>query len=226
MVTAPSAWATQRLSLPAYSFADAARYAETTGQTISRWYQGYAVEGHQMRQVFSTDVSEGLSYFQLIEVSVAATFRRAGVKLDKLRAAHTDLRKRYQVDYPFALLKLKTDGVDVLVPLLEDERVVLAASRHGQLGWSDVLLNRFEQFDYEDGAAMRWHPRGQSVPIIIDPRYSFGAPIIMGSGVRTATIKDRYLAGESLPFIEEDFDLTEQQVRAALEFENVPARAA
>ena len=51
-------------------------------------------------------------------------------------------------------------------------------------------------------------------------------PSLRGAGVRTVSIKDRYLGGELLSVIEKDFGLTEQQVRAALKFENVPVRAA
>jgi uncharacterized protein (DUF433 family) len=69
------------------------------------------------------------------------------------------------------------------------------------------------------GVAIRWHLGGQSSPIIIDPRVSFGSPSVKGTP--TWIIKGRFDAGENDKEIAEDFNLDVSAVRHALEFEGV-----
>jgi uncharacterized protein (DUF433 family) len=69
------------------------------------------------------------------------------------------------------------------------------------------------------GVAIRWHLGGQSSPIIIYPRVSFGSPSVKGTP--TWIIKGRFDAGENDKEIAEDFNLDVSAVRHALEFEGV-----
>ncbi len=221
----------RRLYLPAYRYAEAARLVQTTPQTISRWYHGYEAPGHRMRPVLPIQQAGLLSYMQVVEVAFVADFRRLGVSLDSLRRAHEYLRKTFQVEYPFAQLDVKTDGVSVLAEYVAYEggrtlRGLLAADRGGQLVWPEAIQQRFDQFDYEHRLAVRWHPRGRENPILVDPRIAFGAPIIEQAGIATWIIRERYEAGEEIPEIEEDFGVTREQVAAALAFEGIDLQAA
>jgi uncharacterized protein (DUF433 family) len=89
-----------------------------------------------------------------------------------------------------------------------------------------ALRSTLHLFDYEDGLALRWHPRGRGSPILVDPRIAFGAPMIADSGVPTSVIRDRFKAGETLAEIEDDFDIPRAQVEEALAFEGVPVHTA
>jgi uncharacterized protein (DUF433 family) len=153
------------------------------------------------------------------------------VRLDGLRRAHTYLRKTFQAEYPFAQLAVKTGGVSVLAEYVGYEggrtlRGLLAPDHDSQWEWPEAIQQRFGQFDYEGGRAVRWYPRGRANPIIVDPRIAFGVPIIEPAGIATWVIRERYGAGESLPEIEEDFGVTREQVAAALAFEGVAVHAA
>ena len=227
-------WTNWRLYLPAYRFAEAARLAQTTPQTIARWYRGSAAPGHRMRPVLPSDGGRLLSYLQLVEVAFVADFRQLGVTLDRLRRAHEYLRKTFQAEFPFAQFRFKTDGVHVLAEFASyrdgalGKRLVVA-DQAGQLVWPELIADRLQQFDYEDGLAVRWHPRGRETPILIDPRVAFGAPTVAGTGVATWIARERFEAGETPEDIEADFGLTQEQLAAALAFEGVAlpdARAA
>ncbi len=78
--------------------------------------------------------------------------------------------------------------------------------------------------DFEEDVAVRWWPGGRDTPIIIDPRISFGRPYVARKGISTDAIRSRFLARELIDDIVDDFDLTEQEVEAALRFE-LPAAA-
>ena len=221
----------RRLSLPAYRYAEAARLAQTTPQTISRWLRGAATPGRRMRPVLPARAPGLLSYLQLIEVAFVADFRRLGVPLDNLRRAHAYLRKAFAVEFPFAQLEVKTDGASVLVEYIEHEggqalRRLVAADRGGQLAWPELIQARFEQLDYEGHRAVRWYPRGRSVPIVVDPRIAFGAPLVERAGVATWVLRERYEAGESLSDLEAEFGVTREQLAAALAFEGLALQAA
>ena len=216
----------RQLYLPAYRFSEAARFAQTSPQTVVRWYKGYSAPPRHMEPVFPPPPPNTLSYIQLVEVSLVATFRRFGVKLEALRRAHTFLRQAYESEYPFAQHKLKTNGIDVLAEVFDDPDILVVANKAGELIWADVIRERFEQFEYEHDLATRWYIRGQQHPILIDPRISFGAPIIARTGIPTAVIKERFVTGESIPELEEDFGLSLYQVEEALTFENALPSAA
>lgn len=214
-----------RLYLPAYSVQDAARYAQTTPQTVRSWYYGKSLLGPAL-----TGKSKGdaLSYLQLVEVAFVAAFRRLGVRLQRIRKAREYAAQRFQVEYPFSQLQFQTEGTHLLLELKQANiepsmaRVVVADA-HGQMAWKDLVGDLFMQFDYEDDIAIKWHVRGREAPILIDPRVAFGAPLI--NGTPTWVIKGRWTAGEQLNDIREDFDLADDEIRQALEFEGIHVEA-
>lgn len=98
---------------------------------------------------------------------------------------------------------------------------LVAAGEQGQADWQDAIGRRFEQFDYVDGIALVWHLRGRDNPVLIDPRVSFGEPMV--NGIPTWVLKGRWDAGESVPDIKRDFRLSEDNIHHALKFEGVNA---
>jgi uncharacterized protein (DUF433 family) len=107
-----------------------------------------------------------------------------------------------------------------------EDRSLIMTDVAGQIVWGAAVADRINQFDYEDGIALRWHPRGRESVILIDPRIAFGAPIIGETGVPTWVVKDRYRAGEDLDEIGDDFGVTHAEIEEALAFEDVPVNAA
>ena len=55
--------------------------------------------------------------------------------------------------------------------------------------------------------------------VLIDPRIAFGAPMV--NGVPTWAIRGRWIAGESIEDIEEDFSLDKNFVVDGLIFEGI-----
>jgi uncharacterized protein (DUF433 family) len=193
-------------------------------QTVSRWLHGYF-------PVFADSKERGaaLSYLQLVELAFAASFREVGISLQRVRKAHEYLSKVFQVEYPFAQLELKSDGVHILKELQELEdghrNKLVVADKDGQEAWPELIAKRLDQFDYEFGLALRWHPRGKQVPIIVDPRISFGAPIVAAAGIATWVLKERYEAGETIEELQEDFQVSRQDLHTALAFEGLTLAA-
>ena len=167
---------------------------------------------------------DGLSYLELVEVAFVATFRGLGVSLQRIRKARDYAAQVLKSEYPFAEYSWLTEGQHVLLDLSAIEGDIsagrlVAADNEGQVGWKDVVSDRFHQFDYESGIALVWHPASRKSPVVIDPRISFGAPSV--SGVPTWALKGRWDSGEKVADIQDDFGLSEQDICSALSFEGV-----
>lgn len=212
----------QRLYLPAYRFADAARLAQTTPQSVTRWFRGYNAPGHRMEPVLPMESdSTVISYLQLVEAAFVASFRHRGVDLDALRRVHRHLRDRFRVKHPFAVYEFTTDGVHVLAQLGEE---LIAADQGGQIAMGQVIRARAAEFEYEGGFALRWRPRGPGSILLVDPRVAFGAPSV--EGIPTGVLRERHRAGEAVDEIAEDYRLSRAAVVEALQFEGVALQAA
>lgn len=212
-----------RLTIPNYRIREAARYAHLSSQTVANWH---SKPGANRRSTLSTKESgAALSYLQLIEVAVVASFRKSGVSLKKIKAAREYLAKQLEAEYPFASYKFKTDGKELWMDYAQFEakagdKTLLAASKGGQLAWTDII-GRLHEFDYEndEGLAIRWHVAGRDESVVIDPRIQFGAPSV--EGVATWAFRGRWEAGETLDDIADDFGVANVDVLAALDFEGI-----
>jgi uncharacterized protein (DUF433 family) len=173
------------------------------------------------------DDRAALSYMQLIELAVVAAFRASGVSLQRISEAREYLKNQVESEYPFADYRFKTDGKHLLMdysqisPKSGKGKLLELTGKKGQLAWSDILDSRLKEFDYDkkEKLVLRWKVAGQESPIVIDPRLSFGAPTV--KGIPTWAIKGRWIAGEQLEEIADDFCLSKDAVFKALQFEGV-----
>ncbi|MGE4240134.1 DUF433 domain-containing protein [Ramlibacter sp.] len=211
----------RRLFLPAYKVADAARYAGISGQTIRNWQ--VSTDFHRPA-IAERESGTALNYLQLVEVAFVAAMRRAGVKLQEIKNAREYVALQLQSEYPFAEKSFKTDGKDIWMSLDnlvagESKSKLVKVNKGGQIAWAEIVETKFTEFEYEEDLAVRWHVAGPHSPVVIDPRVSFGAPMVRG--IATWAIKGRWTAGESLKDIAEDFLLQSDQVTEALRFEGI-----
>jgi uncharacterized protein (DUF433 family) len=207
----------RRLYIPNYQIGEAAKYARLSSQTVAKWH---SADGRKTLSAKPTRAA--ISYLQLIEVAVVSAFRKAGLTLRHIRETREYVSKQLTAEFPFAEYRFKADGKRLVMDYQQIEGdggkgKILRPDQAGQLAWEEVIGRRRE-FEYEDeGIAVKWRPRGPKSPIIIDPRIAFGAPSI--NGTPTWVISGREAAGETVEEIGDDFDLDEDEVRAALAFE-------
>ena len=181
----------RRLLLPHYQVQEAARYARVDPGTVVRWQKGAGGAGDALaprqRRV-------ALSYMQLIELAVVAALRKAGVKLYRIRDAREYFAKTLQSEFPFAEYRFKTDGERLfndyaeIVGPKQGRGKLLRPDQQGQLAFAPVI-GRLKEFDYErPRRVIRWRVGGERSAVVIDPRVSFGAPVVRG--VATWAIRD------------------------------------
>jgi uncharacterized protein (DUF433 family) len=218
---------------PAYPVTDAARYLHIPVGTLRSWLQGRSYPIKDGKQYFEPliqrpdpDVPQ-ISFTNLIEAHVLRSIRKIhGVRLDKIRNALDYLDKQFQVPHPLARIEFQTDGINLFV---ESIGRLVSVSEQGQLVIKSVLKNLLTRVEWnESGLATCLFPiaypttevsLAEPRPIAIDPRISFGRPIVMGTRIPTVAIAERYEAGETPESIAEDLGCKLSQIHDAIRFE-------
>ncbi len=209
---------------PLYGFADADHLANVPRGTSKRWLEGYAYYGTQGQRIVQPPVTPGaqkqghVSFVELVEVGAIGRLKEAGFSLRMIREIVHNCQEILGVPRPLATLRFKTDGREVFV---DRGDTLLGVGRKKRMqAWNEVLEPFLQELEY--GAhrmAARWWPLGRSTPIVIDPEYGFGFPVVAQSGVRTEIILERFRAGDLSEQISADFNIKPVQVEQALQFE-------
>ncbi len=87
----------------------------------------------------------------------------------------------------------------------------------------EAYLSRIE-WDRDDLPArlypfVRTYWEAEAREIVIDPRISFGRPIIKSKSITTAIIVSRIDAGETVPELATDYDLNPSEIESAYIYE-------
>ena len=218
--------------LPSYRVSEAAHYLRIPKATLRAWVAGQK----NFRPVIRAPRPQGpplLSFVNLVEAHVLDALRREHhVSLPKIRAALRYLARTVpHSGHPLAELDIQTDGFDVLVDRWGS---LVNASRDGQLEMRHVLeayLRRVERSP--QGVPIRLYPFTRKSPhemsaaealreprhIVIDPAVAFGRPTLVGTGIPTEVIAERYRAGESIDELAEDYDRTRHEIEEAVRCE-------
>lgn len=216
---------------PRYSFQEADWLAGLVPGTAKRWLSGYRYkrpEGYRTVGPITPrrEPEEGVSFVDLVELVAIGRFRRAGYSLQKIRRIVDRCRHLFRVERPFVELKFKKGGPEVFVQH-PDEGLIEVLRTAGQRAWHDILEPFLENVDYgEDGVVERWWPLGKKTPIVVDPAYAFGLPVIRGTGIRTEVILEQFRAGASIREISHDFQVPPELVEEAVRFEVERSKAA
>src|SRR5262249_19572417 len=126
---------------------------------------------------------------------------------------------------------LLTDGLDLW---LEELGSYVSLSGEGQTGIREVLEAHLRRVDRGPaGRALRLFPFIRSAAsadeprtIMIDPEGSFGYPVLVGTGIPTRAIADRFNAGDTIQELAEDYNRPPEQIEEAIRWERRLERAA
>lgn len=208
---------------PAYRLSEAAHYLGLSASTLRAWTLGQ----RGFRPVISIADPRGraLSFVNLVEAHVLAAIRRKhGVTLQSVRRALDYTRNRLGIDRPLAHQQFETNGVDLFVERLGE---TINVSRSGQLAMARELRAHLERIERDPrGVPIKLYPFTRSASagaggraVVIDPRISFGRPILASAGVPTAVLADRYKAGDSIDELAADFGASRDEIEEAIRCE-------
>jgi len=232
------------LGVGIYTRAEAARLLRLTPQRLSRWVRGYTYwlkAGVPRRThkppVVRTDLptidgTVALSFLELMELRIIKAFVGKGVPLQRVRVAARRIADLFETTHPFAHQRVYTDREQIYVALSDagvdpDLLQVTGRPASSQLIAGGIFDRYLEEVDFEETTALaeRWFPLGRQMPIVLDPHIAFGAPVIVGTGIRTEVLAG-YAAGNQPAVVARAFELELSRVQAAIDFETQLARAA
>ena len=163
-------------------------------------------------------------------MDLASAFRAANV-----RNGMAYLRDQFESEHPLAEYAFEERrGIDLII---RQGNNILNISRQGQLAFKEVIeayLTRIE-YDSNKGIAAHLYPYLKRHPkeledepklVLIDPRISFGKPVLVGVGVPTAVIADRNDAGESIGELAKAYGCEASIIRQAIDYERTLPKAA
>lgn len=143
--------------------------------------------------------------------------------MQKVRPALKYLEKKLKVTHPLAHQQLLTDGVSLFA---ERFGQLVNLTKEGQLAVRELLEAHLRRIEHDArGLALRLFPfsRGESLQapriVVVDPRISFGRPVIDGTAVRTEVVARRLKAGESVVDLAADYGVEVKEIEEAIRYE-------
>jgi uncharacterized protein (DUF433 family) len=229
--------------LPAYNLAEAAHYLKIPLPTVRAWVTGREYHTNHGKKLATPLIirpekkSPLLSFVNLVELHVLDALRfKHKVPLRKVRRAIDYLKSHHQTRHPLVDQWFQTDGVDLFV---EHYGELVNVSQHGQLAMKEILaafLHRIERDP--QGVPIRLYPflfKRQSEVleiekeprrVVINPLVSFGRPVLVGTGIPTEVIADRFQAGDSIVDLAFDYDRETQEIEDVIRYEQACRQAA
>lgn len=204
-----------------FTVPEAARIVGADRRTAGRW-----LRGNDSRPVFSGNrASLGkVSFLELAELLVAVRFVKHGGKLEKVRAAHTNARKRWpDIPYPFASKRLLQLGGEIIheSDLEYGKGNALAISQEGQWALPEMVYEAMILFEFneQDQMASQLYPAGRNAPIVIDPTVASGRPTLVNTGITVRAIRERHVRRkEPIGAIARDLGISPKLVEVAVNY--------
>lgn len=218
------------LEMPSYGIPEAAGCLLIPVTTLRAWFLGQHYQSAAGRRLFKPPLNIAqrtpplLSFINLVEAHVLDAIRRHhGVTLQNVRKALAYLEKHFPSACPFADQRFETDGLDLFV---EHYGALINISSQGQGTMRELVAAYLRRVDRDPkGVPIRLFPytrhREPDEPkaVMIDPRVSFGRPVLVGTGIATEIIAERYKAGESIDDLADDYGRQRWEIEEAIRYE-------
>jgi len=212
--------------VPAYTVAEAAHYLCMPASTVRDWVSG-TKKFTRVLDLPKPAVTL-LSFFNLVEAHALRSLRVVHrIELPRIRDALDYDHAKLGWKRPLIHEGFKTDGARLFVEHLGQ---VMDVTAQRQIVMQAVMTH-LERIEWETNLAARLYPftrlNTENAPksVFIDPRFSFGRPILRDSRVTTAIIADRYKAGDSIDDLALDYGCSRPEIEEAVRCE-LPTKAA
>jgi uncharacterized protein (DUF433 family) len=229
------------LDRPTYGFSQIDAILGIKSGTAARWIDGYDRHGKHYQPVIreATLGNDVATWGEFVEARMLAEYRTAGVKIIRMRPALEVLREELGTRYPLASARiwLGTDGRDLVrrvqeeVQLDSELAIVLVRTKQEMLpggltpikwsGPAQLFRDSLEWSDAPVDTAVpeRVLPQAGNTGVVIDPLRAFGDPVVRGRNVPTNVIAELVRAGDTPAMIADLYDLSIDEVNAAIRYE-------
>ncbi len=213
-----------RVTTALFTFREAASYLDVPLSTLAEWTRHHELsEGQPLIRAFDAEPGvASLPFVGLAEAYVLAAFRRAGVPLRKIKPALRQLKNDVGLEYALASGHLYTDGVEVLFDYVakggDDVMRHLTEPHSKQLVLREVVAGYLRRVQWDNNRwAERLHlPGFRTADVIVDVRRAYGRPVLTAGDARVEDLVGRWLGGDSLRDIAQDFGVPASECEDAI----------
>lgn len=216
--------------LPIYTVGEAARYLRLSPATLRSWVAGRSYprvgdQGYFEPLIAGPELTDSrLSFHNLVEAHVLRALRVAHrVPMAEIRTALNYAEKHFGIDRLLIREDLKAAPGSLF---LDKYGQLINLGRAGQLAMKRVLHAHLQGIEHDlQGLPCRFYPlpteHSTASPklIVINPRISFGRPVLASRSISTAAIADRIDAGDSIEEVARDYGLANDEVEEAIIYE-------
>lgn len=194
---------------------ETARHLQINDRTMYRWLHEQAAGEPLVHAVAAEKQGwPSVPFVAVVEAYVLHSLRDLGLSLSKIREAAEAVRREFNEPYGLATRRIATDGVEIFVDHAGD----LARARDGQRPIREVIQGYLKFITWEaDGQApqrLRLKQYPDLAPVIIDPRFGWGSPVVAQNKVQVDAIVNLWEAGEPLEAVAIEYGMSREQVEA------------
>lgn len=205
-----------------YTPREAARLLGGTAQEVLRWTRGSGPRDPLWKShyQFLDDTSE-ISFRDLMDLRVVRALRFAGISIQAVRYAIVLAKERFGIGHPLSTAHFKTDGVAILMDAVEKDGELVSLSRKhpGQKVFAKIVEQSVAGLDYEGAQVARWWPT-RSKHVVIDPKRSFGDPVLDQYGISTRVIYQDFLNYSDQKYLAKLYEIGLPLVKDAIAYED------
>jgi uncharacterized protein (DUF433 family) len=207
---------------PRYSIDEAAFYLHIPKATLRAWIRGRRKRSASGRVISYLPVIQPadeknrlLSFNNLAEAHVLRCTRERNIPLKNVRMALEYVRESLsQHPHPLLTREFSSFGKDIFITHLGQ---TVNATKQGQLAMRKLLGKYLERLKRDrHGDLLEIYPV-QTRILAINPLISSGRPIVKGTGISAAILRDRLSSGESRSEVAEDYGLSIRELKQAVE---------
>jgi uncharacterized protein (DUF433 family) len=196
--------------------AETASYLQIPQSTLHSWLKGRAAGAPLVHQVEPPRKGQpSVPFIAVAEAHVLRSLRSLGLRMSEIKEAAAAVRDAFATPYGLVSKRIATDGVDIFI---EHGLGDLRRARDGQAPIHEVVSDHLRYLNWEPDddfpSSLRLRQYPDSVPVVIDPRFGHGRPVVAANRVAVNAITDLWESGESVEDIAYDFDMTPEQVDA------------
>ncbi|ANS67101.1 hypothetical protein SLINC_4877 [Streptomyces lincolnensis] len=187
---------------------------EIPSSTLASWLKATAAGAPLVHQVEPVRRGQpSVPFIAVAEAHVLRSLRTLGLRMSEIREAAAAVRDAFDTPYGLVSKRIATDGVDIFV---EHGFGDLRRARDGQVPIDEVVSGYLRYLiweaddDFPTSLRLRQYP--DSVPVVIDPRFGHGLPVIAANRVPVKAVTDLWEAGETVEEIAYEYDMTPEQV--------------
>lgn len=223
--------------IPIYSIPQAAQYLRLPKDRLRYWVKGWFSETkadkrffepliklyHNTFELLPQSKTTLLSFTNLVEAHVLIAIVKAARFDQKQLSTELDYINRHlSTPQLYAGIEFQIEGINLLFERFGQK---LAASDREQEA-RQILKTYFDRIVRDEaGLPIKLYPftklSGFDEPktVMIDPRISFGRPVLAGTGIPTAMLAERYKAGDSIDELAEDYNCDRLQIEEGIRCE-------